>query len=96
MAHRVAGFIAALLLILFITTQSYAFECSDSKSLIKKMIAEKHLGFLGTAIDDHANVYMFFLNMQTGEWAVLGIKENLTACVLLEGTDWQFILSQVI
>lgn len=88
--------IIAVLMAAIIARPAFAFHCDELQPMMKYMLAERHLGFLSTAIDNKANVYMFFVNPKTREWAVIGVTESLIACILLEGSDWEFILEKAI
>jgi hypothetical protein len=86
--------IFAVLMAVMISRQAFAFQCDELQPMLKYLLAERHLGFLSTAIDDKANVYMFFVNPQNGSWAVMHVDENLHACILMQGSDWEFILTK--
>lgn len=68
-----------------------SFPCADAKALMAASMRAGY-GYLATAISDRGFVTQFYLDMNTGRWLMLGVDNDLKACVLLNGTDWRFAL----
>ncbi len=47
-------------------------------------------GWLATAIAEPGMVLQFYLNIETGDFSIIGVDGELNACKLINGHDWQF------
>ena len=83
--------IFAIFAMVFIARQAFALECSPLNDMLKNMLAERQLAYLATSITNQGNVLMYFVNRQ-GEWVMIGVDNDLKACILLEGQDWTFAI----
>jgi len=90
---RIVVFLAACLVfpeVAFAQQQPPKPECADVKIMTKRLIADRGLAYLSDAIDAHHEVHMWFVSPRTGFWVQLHVKENLEACVTMQGYDWHF------
>lgn len=71
------------------------FPCTPAKNLMAATLHEG-MAYLSTAISNRGFVVQFYINMRTGQWRILGVESSedkkLTACIVLEGEDWQSAL----
>jgi hypothetical protein len=68
--------------------------CKPSKQLIKENLVAGY-GWLSSSVAKPGIVVMIFIK-RTGEWTMIGIDDNLTACTLMGGDNWKFALTQEI
>lgn len=66
--------------------------CLKLKSQIKKSI-NNGFAYLANAVSDRGLVLMFTVK-QNGEWQIIGVDDDMNACVVAQGTDWVFAMQQ--
>jgi hypothetical protein len=68
--------------------------CSELKSQIQRSI-NNGFAYLATAVSDRGLTLMFTVK-QTGEWQIIGVDNDLSACVVAQGTDWVFAMERAL
>ena len=86
----------ALVVVLLYAAAAYPatvkkFTCGKSSDVIKENLQNGY-AFLSVAITQEVLVVEFFINLKTGEWRMIGVDEDLNACTLMTGTEWQFAM----
>jgi hypothetical protein len=84
-------FIAALTFCGAVYSAEKSYPCLPLASLLNMLLKDQ---FAMTAVADVPSVgasIELVINQKTGNWAIFGIDKNLNACVILEGTNWNFI-----
>ena len=62
--------------------------CGASSDIFKAHF-ERGFAFLATAISNKGLSLVIFINAD-GAWQIVGVDQNLSACVVARGTDWAF------
>lgn len=88
--------VIAVFMTVMCSQPSYAFECQSLDGMLKHMLAEKHLGYLADSTDQYGFVHMYFFSRSTREWAEIMIDDNLNACLIFEGKEWNFAFERAI
>ena len=83
-----------LLIILLFAGYAYPatspkFNCAPSSSVMKAALSQG-FSFMATAIAHNGAVVQFFINVRTGDFIMIGIDDNDSACALMTGYDWAF------
>lgn len=47
--------------------------------------------YFSTAEENNGFVIQLYINLETGDWIITGIDNDLKACNILRGVDWQFL-----
>jgi hypothetical protein len=68
-------------------------KCSTLDSLLGESIKDGY-AFMASAIDTRGITLMFMLRMEDARFRVIGVDNDLNACTMLEGVQWQFELIQ--
>lgn len=79
----------ALVMVIF-ARPVQAFKCGSLQETLEEVLTVRKLAYLSTSTDSKGNVFMFFVNPRNGNWLQLGVTEDLKACIIFEGTDWEF------
>lgn len=64
------------------------FGCAPSKVIMAEQMRSGY-AYFATAIMNDKAVIQLYINRQ-GHWRVMGVDNNLTSCVIMQGTDWVF------
>ena len=72
-----------------ITTVTTTTQCAEVGAMDRMLMKERKLAFLATSIDKAQAVHIYFINHE-GEWVEMVMDNNLQACIVNEGTDWNF------
>ena len=93
---KAAARVFALAAVLLFSVAAYPatikkFTCGNVSDVIRENMQDGY-AFLSVAVTQQTLVVEFFINMNTGEWRMIGVDEDLNACTLMTGTDWQFAL----
>lgn len=67
------------------------FPCAPAKEVMKKNMQDGY-AYLATATEQHGFVIQIYLNLKNGNWKLIGIDKDLSACTMLQGYDWQSFL----
>lgn len=67
--------------------QEMSFPCGDARSLMGALMRDGY-AYMATAISDRNFITQFYLSTQTGSFVVIGVDNNLQACVILRGGEW--------
>jgi len=70
---------------------------SYCKPLKSQLITALKSGYayLATAIDSRGIVLVFFINRE-GFFQIVGVDDNQSACVLVQGSEWRFAMERKI
>lgn len=68
-------------------------QCAPLDVVLNAIVGEYHFAYLATAITQ-GNVVLNFYTRADGTWIILVIDNDLNACVLIDGYDWQFALER--
>jgi hypothetical protein len=67
--------------------------CLPLDDMLASLVGDLHYAYLATAITDSNIVLNFYTRADSG-WLILGIDNDLNACILAQGYDWQFALER--
>jgi hypothetical protein len=77
------------------TTAASSFpRCLHLDEMLRLLSKDAKFAYTADSIDVHANNHMLFVNPDTREWVQLGVKDNLEACIELEGVDWKWAVGK--
>lgn len=78
-----------------VTTAASSFpRCAHLDEMLRLLSQNAKFAYTADSIDVHANNHMLFVNPDTREWVQLGVKDNLEACIELEGVDWKWAIGK--
>lgn len=83
--------ILALTISVVLPTPSLAKQpvCLPLKDMTYFMLVTRKQAYLSTFIDKSAAVFQLYVS-RAGEWTLIGVTPELSACILLEGYDFRF------
>ena len=84
---------AFLLLIITSYPAQAKLNCSKSKILIDNSFKDGY-SFLSTAILDNYISVVLFID-QLGNFRIVGVDDDDNACIIMQGSNWQFTLDGV-
>jgi outer membrane murein-binding lipoprotein Lpp len=77
------------------TTAASSFpRCAHLDEMLRLLSQHAKFAYTADSIDVHARNHMLFVNPDTREWVQLGVKDNLEACIELEGVDWKWAVGR--
>lgn len=68
-------------------------ECAPHKDILSDLFKNGY-GWLSTAITHDNRVIQVFVNGKNGAWVIIGIDDDMTACVIAYGYDWLFTIER--
>lgn len=75
------------------TTAASSFpRCLHLDEMLRLLSQNAKFAYTADSIDVYARNHMLFVNPETREWVQLGVKDNLEACIELEGVDWKWAM----
>lgn len=78
-----------------VTTAASSFpRCLHLDEMLRLLNKDAKFAYTADSIDVHARNRMLFVNPDTREWVQLGVKDNLEACIELEGVDWKWAVGR--
>ncbi len=92
---RIAVLLSALLISVAAYPREKLFQCTDSKSLMRKSM-EAGFTYFATATDKNGFVIQLYINMRNGNWRIVGLDNKDHGCVMLNGVDWEFLRMRVL
>jgi hypothetical protein len=66
--------------------------CDKLDTLLRNLQKNAAHSYTAQSIDKWGNVRMYYINPKTRKWAQIKVHDDLSACIELEGTDWQWAL----
>lgn len=81
-------------LVLLLTKDAYAI-CAKHKDMALSLMQNGY-GFAATAITDQNNVIQLYINTHDGSWIILGVDNDMQACVLVHGLQWYGVKERAI
>ncbi len=66
--------------------------CGEVGKMQQMLMQQRHLAFLGTAIDSSEVVHIYFRSNIDERWAEMEMDDNLQACIVREGYDFHFLM----
>ena len=83
-----------LAMLFFFSVSAYpreiVFGCLPSKVMMLEQLKSGY-AYFSTAIYNKHAVIQLYINRE-GEWRIMGVDNDLTSCVLMQGTDWTFAI----
>lgn len=87
-------YILILIISLFFAAAAYPsehrFPCGIAKDIMKKNFKDG-FAYFSTATENNGFIIQLYINMQNGDWRIVGIDDKMHACNMLQGIEWQFL-----
>lgn len=74
----------------FAAVKEHHFPCGPAGKIMYTLMQSGY-AYMATAVMNPDIVVQFYLN-QRGDWQVIGVDNDVNACVLLHGYDWGFAI----
>jgi len=90
---------AAYVCLLWVCMAAFPFSpvmAGQGCGLLKEALGQSfndHYAFTATAISDRGLSIILFTR-RDGNWHIIGVDENLQACIVARGTDWVWAMGQ--
>lgn len=68
---------------------NHNFQCAKSKDVMKKNLLDGY-AYFATATENTGFVIQLYINIHNGDWRIVGIDNNLNACNMLQGIEFEF------
>lgn len=89
--------VCALIALVFYAVKAYpaaaGFGCGKIKPAFLAALSNGY-AYLATGAERSGFALNLFLNVNTGQWLVIGVDDNLNACTLMQGQDWRWALQR--
>lgn len=91
--------VSALVALMFFAVKAYpavaGFGCEKIKPAFLKAL-QNGFAYTATAAERSGFAASLFINVRTGQWLIIGVDDDLNACTLMQGQDWQWALTRTI
>lgn len=69
--------------------------CGSISDILKIVVSDRHMAYLATAITKQNQVVSFYIDRE-GNWLILGVADDLTSCIIVQGYAWDFAFERAL
>lgn len=69
----------------------HKFRCAPAKEIML-LTLQQGFAYLATAEEANGIVVQLYIELNNGDWRVIGIDNDMKSCILLNGHNWQFLV----
>jgi len=89
---RLALFTCMLMLSVLAYPAEATFPCKPADEMMKSTFEDGY-AWLAQSVSSSGYVIQVYIK-ESGQFRIIGIDNKISACILVEGDDWRFVLSK--